>query len=317
MDDSPRRTTGRLSEKSRQCGHRILASALLVLLPLVSACQYLRPPVETYTGPTLPPSPSLEQVANFVNTNARQIQSFTADQASISGPGFPSLRSQIVFERPRRLRILGETSLTGLELDVGSNDELFWFWVRRNEPPATYFCRYDRYYTSAARQLVPIDPEYLIDALGLVEIDPAKVISGPVPVAGNRLEIRSRIDSPEGPLTQVLLVDAKYGLVTAQHLYDESGRLIASATNLNHRRDPVTGLTLPRRVKIEIPRSELSLLINLGNAKINRVVGDRTHLWTMPNYAGYPLVDLSDPRIQAIPAAATRSEERRPAFTLR
>ena len=34
------------------------------------------------------------------------------------------------------------TALTGPEVDLGSNDELFWFWVRRNEPPAVYFARH-------------------------------------------------------------------------------------------------------------------------------------------------------------------------------
>lgn len=294
---------------------RALGGLLIVVLAAIltgGGCRYLRPPTETYTGPELPPSPTLDQVAQFVNNNARQIHSFTADQASLSGPGFPTLRARVVFQRPRRLRILGETSLTGLELDVGSNDEVFWFWVRRNEPPAMYYCRHEDFQTSAARQVVPIDPDYLIDALGLAEIDPAAVTSGPVALSGGRLEIRSAVPSPEGTMTQVTILDAKYGLILGQHLYDPRGQLVASAQNLGHRRDPLTGLVMPRAVQIRVPRTDLSLRVDLGQVRINQVIGDPSHLWSMPQYQGYPVVNLADPRLQAIPASVQTGRLPRP-----
>ena len=48
--------------------------------------------LQQYTNPlprVLPPSPTLEQVIEVVNRNNSQIQSFSTNRASLSGPGFP------------------------------------------------------------------------------------------------------------------------------------------------------------------------------------------------------------------------------------
>ena len=129
-----------------------------------------------YTNPlprVLPPSPTLEQVIAVVNRNSSQIHSFSTNRASISGPGFPSLGASVAFERPRRFRLRAGTGLTGPEIDVGSNDELFWFWLRRDQPPAVYYCRHDQFAACQARQTLPFDPAWLIEALGMAEFDPA------------------------------------------------------------------------------------------------------------------------------------------------
>ena len=92
--------------------------------------QYANPPPRI-----LPPSPTVEQVIEVVNNNTRQIQSFSTNQASITMRGFPSLRTSMAFQRPQRFRVRAD-SVMGTELDLGSNDEAFWFWVKRSQPPA-------------------------------------------------------------------------------------------------------------------------------------------------------------------------------------
>ena len=269
-----------------------------VLLVCLVGCRNFPTPQESYVGPQLPPNPTFEQIASFINTNSSQIRTVVADQASLSSPGFPTLRSQIVFERPWRLRIRGETSLSGLELDVGSNDELFWFWVKRNEPPAFYFCRYSDFDSpaSTARRIVPIDPRWLVEAVGITELNPNEPHEGPIPLAGGRLEVRTRRSTVEGTMTKVTVVDAQYGLILGQYLYDPQGRLAASALSYDHRREPVSGLVLPRSVEINVPQSGMVLRLNLGNARINEPITNPSLTWNMPVYPGYPMVNLADPR---------------------
>ena len=140
--------------------------------------------LQRYTNPlprVLPPSPTLEQVIEVVNRNSSQINSFSTNQASLSGPGFPSLGASVAFERPRRFRLRAGTGLTGTEVDLGSNDELFWFWLHRNQPPAVYFCRHEQFAASPARQTTPFEPGWLIEALGVVEFDPALPHQGRLP----------------------------------------------------------------------------------------------------------------------------------------
>ena len=256
----------------------------------------------------LPPSPTLEQVIEVVNRNNSQIRSFSSSRASIDGPGYPSLRASIAFERPRRLRLRAETGLTGSEFDMGSNDELFWFWVRRNQPPAVYFCRHDQIESSAALRSMPIDPEWLIEALGMSEFDPALPHQGPYPLADDRLRIDTIRETPEGPVTKITIIDGSQGWILEQHLYDARRRLLASSIAGGHRRDPLSGLTMPTVVKIDCPSAQLSMRIDLGNVQINRPL-DNAALWAMPRYPGAPLVDLANPNLRPVqpsnPAAAS------------
>lgn len=245
----------------------------------------------------LPPSPTLEQVIEVVNRNNSQIRSFSSSRASIDGPGYPSLRASIAFERPRRLRLRAETGLTGSEFDMGSNDELFWFWVRRNQPPAVYFCRHDQIESSAALRSMPIDPEWLIEALGVAEFDPALPHQGPYPLTDDRLRIDTIRETTEGPMTKITIIDGSQGWILEQHLYDARRRLQASSIAGGHRRDPLSGLTMPTVVKIDCPSAQLSMRIDLGNVQINRPL-DNAALWAMPRYPGAPLVDLGAPNLR-------------------
>jgi hypothetical protein len=265
------------------------------------------PFLQRFTGPqeppVLPPSPSIEQVIQAVNRNNARIQSFATNQATLSGPGWPTLRASLAFERPWRLRVRGDTGLTGPEVDLGSNDELFWFWVRRNQPPALFYCRHDQFATCQARQMIPIEPKWLMEALGVAELDPGLPYQGPPRLLPNdRLEIRAVRETPTGPTTRITIIDAVRAYVLEQYVYDAQGRLLASAIAEGYRRDPLTALAMPTAVRISVPPAQLSLRIDLGNVQINRF-GGNPELWEMPRFAGYPAIDLGDPRLRLAPAS--------------
>ena len=257
--------------------------------------------------PALPPDPTLAQVIDVVNGGSAPIRSFSTNGATLSGSGFPSLRASVVFERPRRFRLRAETALTGAEIDLGSNDELFWIWVRRNEPPALYYCRHDQFAASPARRTLPIDPDWLVEALGIAELDPALPHQGPFRLEGGKLAVHTVRETPDGLTTKVTVIDGRRGLVLEQHLYDAGGKLLASAVTSRHRQDPLSGLTMPKVVDIYFPAADLRLRIDLGNVQINRPLAAATDVWRMPSYAGYPVVDLCDPRFfQSQPGRVSR-----------
>jgi hypothetical protein len=277
--------------------------ALSLLIVSGSGCQWLMPPKsDVFGGPNLPPSPTLEQIAAVVNNNSSQIRTFTANQATLSGQGFPSLRTTVQFERPGRLRLVAGTALMGPEIDLGSNEELFWIWIRRNQPPALYYCRHDQYASSPARRTLGVDPNWLIEAAGVMEIDPNLPHQGPTPLAGGRYEIRLQTPSPDGPTTKIVIVDGQKGLVLEQHDFDAQGQLIASGVNRSHRRGPRSGLIMPRVVEINAPRMGLNLRLDLGNVEINGANLETAAWWNMPRYEGWQPVDLCDPNLQFSPA---------------
>jgi hypothetical protein len=257
--------------------------------------------MQQYTRPLpriLPEGATGAQIVAAINTNTSRVRTLHAPQAHVDGRGFPTLRANLMIERPSRFRLTAETPIMGPEVDLGSNEELFWMWARRPQP-TLYFCRHDRFATSAARQMFPIEPSWLIEAVGLVELDPRAQVTGPFEAGLGRLRIETR-GTPQAPV-RVTIVDSGTGWVLEQLLYDPSGRLLAHSVASGHRLDAASGAGLPRRVDVRWPPTGLELQFDLGDPIVNQVDGVSPSLFVLPDYAGSARIDLGDPNVQMAP----------------
>jgi hypothetical protein len=281
--------------RNRACGTRFRGRMLVEFGVLVaflfctsgaSCTRAIRRPF----APALPPAPevlatgsSLDQVIAAVNQNSARIQSYQTNNASITVPGMPAiplLRGNIAAQRPGRVRLQASTALTGPEVDLGANDELFWFWVKRNEPPAMYFARHEQFCGSAAQKLLPIEPQWLLDALGFTEFKPTDHHEGPLPAGKGKVEIKSMVQGRCGPMTKRTVLDSHTAVILEQHVYDSGGTLIASSVAKGASRYyPGAGVSLPQELEIRIPASNLALSIDVGTVDIN-TLSENTPLWT-------------------------------------
>lgn len=305
---TPRDPTDRAPRRRLGVARWWAAAAGLALLSTASCTHTWRNPF----APSGPPAPevlvagmSIDQVISAVNLNAARIQSYRTTNASITipgVPGIPRLSGNIALERPRRLRLTAN-SLLGPEVDLGSNNDLFWLWVSRNEPPALYFARHDQYAGSEAQRMLPIEPDWLMDALGLAMFEPGDVHDGPRLLGDGTLEIRSVLNRPTGQKTKRTIIDARRAWVLQQHIYDAQGALLASAILKDHRYHPEAQVSLPQRIEIEMPATQLRLAIDVGSVQLN-VPATNPELWQLPAIAGFPRVDLG-----TASAAATSSAQ--------
>lgn len=263
-------------------------------------CNHLTQPVPV----AFPSPPSLDDVIRVVNTNSLAIQQLQTDNAKVSTQGFPRLRADIAMERPRNFRLRAHFTGLGQVLDLGSNHDVFWALVdlpqiASNIRRGIYYARHDQYRRGAARQLIPIEPTWLIDAFGLAYLDPSHVHEGPYPRGPEQLVIRSRVPSPDGDLLKITVVHASYGWVLEQHLYDARWQLIGSVLASNHRHYQVPGVTLPHRIQIQLPPPAQPLLIDVESYAINQPASNPAQVWAMPAYEGYPRFDLAGPQTQS------------------
>jgi hypothetical protein len=264
--------------------------------------------------PALPPpvlsaSPTLDEIAGVINANTFRVQSLSTSHAALQGAGFPSLRADLFVEKPGRFRLRAAHSFTGSEMDLGSNDELFWLWLKRSEPKAFFYCRHDQYAGSAMQRLIPLRPEQIIEAFGLPTIDPQGQHEGPLRVAPGRLQIRSVVAGPDGPLVRTTIVDDRMGWVLEQQLADQHGRLLASVKTSRHRRDPLTPVTLPHTIELSLPEAKLAVTIDVERYDVNAPI--RPDVWDKPEEPNYPNVNLADPN-RAVPATTARTTNRSP-----
>lgn len=249
-------------------------------------------------GPrVLTAAPSLVDIMQVVNDNSGKIRSLFTTDATLTVPGAPSLRANVAVERQKRLRLRAETALTGAEIDLGSNDDLFWLWIRRNPPPTLYYCRHDQFATSAAKQLIPIDPTWLLDALGLASFDPALQHTPPVRGANGRWQIRTTIPDAQGTMSKLTVVDDARGWVLEQHVYDPQGTLIASALTNRHAIDATSGAAVPQDIEIIWPSTQMRLKLDVRQWTVNSIPADPTRLFS-PDTTGVAVVDLADPNLR-------------------
>jgi len=256
--------------------------------------QGLTPQAPTlFAGP-----PTLQETIAAVNASSGQIRQLQSDSASLSIQGMPTLRASVAAGLPRNFRLRANFMGVGEVLDLGSNDQLFWAMVDAPQfasgmPKAVYYARHDQYRHSAARQMLPIRPQWLVEAFGLVQLDPAGFHEGPYQHGPGQLQIRSRIASPDGDLTKVLVLHDRFGWIQEQHWYDPRGQLIASVFASQHRYEPTIGVSLPHVIDVRMPPPTLSLRISVETYAVNQVYSDPAQLWAMPAFDGYPQIDLA------------------------
>ena len=261
------------------------------------------PPPDIFMGP--PTLPEAIQAINQNTTGVRQLQTESATLTVPNLPG-PSLRANLAFESPRHLSFRADIPLIGSHrvLDLGSNQDVFWMWTNDellgmripNAPRSpVYYARHDEFARSIAGTILPFEPIRLVELIGLVSLDPDGQHEGPVPIGNDRLEIRSRIPTPQGDWTRTLRIHRRYGWVLEQHLVDAQGRYLASAHTQDHRYYDQDGVSLPHRIRVQLAPGQpqqFDFEINVTSYLVNQLLGDPAHLWSVPQIEGHPLVNL-------------------------
>ena len=241
--------------------------------------------------------PSLPELIQVVNANTDAVRQLQTPSAYLRLNGMTSLQADIAVDRPRRFRLRGAlSSLTGKEVDIGSNNDVFWMWVKRQRPRAMYFARHNEFDRSSIAQSIPVRPNWLVEAMGLVQLDPNGRHEGPTAAGPNRIKVRSWIPGPQGQLVRDMIIHEKAGWILEQHVYDSAGNLIASVKAKDHRSYKEHGATLPHKLDIQLTMAQfgnVAFQLQIDRYTINYLMGEEEFLWKMPEYKGFPLVDLS------------------------
>lgn len=248
--------------------------------------------------PILSGMPTLDQVAAAVNRTAsiRELSSNTTTVDVISMPAVPKLSATLALRREREFRLRASLPIVmGAGLDMGSNSQRFWFEVPEGMGRTLYYADHQRYRQQLDRVILPVDPTWVTDALGLVQIDAAQVLQGPVMRPDGKLEIRSQLPMPAGVFQRVCYIDAQAGHVTDQLMYSPTGTLIAESHATNHRYYVDQQCSLPHSVQFALrpPNGPpLEMQIDVGSYAINQILSGDPNLFVMPQGANQ-VVDLT------------------------
>lgn len=158
-----------------------------------------------------------------------------------------------------------------------------------------WYCRHDLYPVSPVRAAIPIDPEWLIEALGVVEFKPTDQHYGPTRMADGNWEIMSHCQTSSGQYIKRTVIDSKIGGVIRQELYTPQNQLIALAESSDLRVDRGTTIYYANRITVQCQGMDGKMTIDLGSPTFNSSMPLAAQMFTMPVFEGYRAVDLSSP----------------------
>ena len=240
-----------------------------------------------------------EQIIGAVNANSQAIRSLQS-KVQVRATGTPTLSGDLSVEQPSRLRMqVGLLGMTNSGLDLGSNDNEFWVWIKSalpgGQPPAVLFATHAEYERSAIKQAIPIEPSWVIDSLGLAYFDPRVKHDGPFPRPDGTLEIRSSYQSSTGNMVKSTMVDPQTSVVVAQELY-RNGLKVASCTASRHQYFPEINASIPRLVQLEVGLNTPQpgkVTIELSSVLPNSIDAGYAGLWEMPRPRNIEMINIT------------------------
>jgi hypothetical protein len=207
--------------------------------------------------------PTAEQLVALRNRNARQIQSLLCTAVDLDckqGIQEFHLRAKLAYRKPRDFRLVAE-SLGRIEADLGFSDREFWSWIARSERYRVHWSRQD--IAKASRSSLPFRPEWILEALGLSDIDPAQPYELVQHNTGYWLEQKTK--NTQGKEVRKVTVFCKQsGQVVDHLLMDATGKQeICGAQILEARTVAPGSVILPRKIVFTYPAEKLTVTMTL------------------------------------------------------
>ena len=247
---------------------------------------------------TRQPSSAQVQLIKTLNARARAVKQLNAP-VTIKIPGAPKIKGSLQVEFPKRMRLkAGVLGVSEMGVDAGSNEQQFWVWSKMalpGSPAALYFANHDQYQNSQARSQIPLEPEQIINALGLVTLDPNGQHYGPYPEGKKYVRLYTIENTNGARQTRMMLINTNTAAVEQTSVYDQSNQLVAYANAIKFKNYNQHNISLPQKIEIHVVQpgqADFVMKVDLGSFSVNSLFGDPNQMWAMPEARNVKRVDL-------------------------
>lgn len=189
-----------------------------------------------------------------------------------------TVHGRLVMQKDKLFRLNVWHELFGKEMDIGSNENTFWFWSKRMKNPALYYSKHENLNKTMLK--TPLNPMWLIESLnmGAINIENIEIAKFKKFWA----IIQPRKSALGESVTVVTLIDPQKNVVVGRYLYNNIGKLVASAETSDFNQEPKTGILLPKKIFIIWYEENIEMEWHLHNPKINTEINPS--YWMMPNF---------------------------------
>ncbi|MGE3807570.1 MAG: hypothetical protein AB7K24_23140 [Gemmataceae bacterium] len=220
--------------------------------------------------------PTGAELASYLNQNSKRIQSLEVRELNMDASQrlqTIGLQGQMICQKPRNFRLSARMGGNTM-VDLGSNNEEFWYWIAKSEPPYLFHCSYnDLPRVPPERMPFPFQPEWVMETLGLAELDPSKnyqVITKP-----QSFELIEQTRSAQGqPVRKVTVFSRAPSSVqvTSHSLQDAQGKEMCAAYVTDVQVDAASGAVIPRMVQLVWPAEKIKLKLRLNEIVVNQAL---------------------------------------------
>lgn len=243
-------------------------------------------------------TPTANDLVNYLNDNARRVQCLECRDVDLDcrqGVQPVGALGMMICQKPKNFRMTAKV-LGNTEVDLGSNDQEFWYWIGKAQPPYLFHCGHQEFARGNVKMPFPFQPDWIVEALGISEYDSAKqyqVITKP-----KTFELVEQAVTPQGQQVRKVTVfsrSANQVQVAAHILQDTKGKEICRAEISEVTFDRGTGAAIPKRVRMIWPEQQLEMKMKFDKVMVNpRIEPDRTaRLFTRPAMQGVQTYDLA------------------------
>lgn len=282
-----------------------VTQVLLLICLAASGCASLTPSLRPKENTPKPigndEGPTVAQMVEYLNDNSRRINAIQCNQVAIDcrqgNQNAPGLDGMVVLQKPKQFRlkakVLGQNAV-----DLGSNQEEFWYWVSKVDPPYVFHCSHAAMAAGQVKMPFPFQPEMIMAALGMAEYDPTHNYE--VKIHPQVAELREKVSSPQGKtLTRVTVFQrapaaAGKPQVLGHVLYDDAGREICSVQVQEVQVLRQSGAVLPQKVRFHWPDEKIEMVMRFGEFQSTEITPDRaTRFFSRNDLGNLPGFDLA------------------------
>lgn len=209
----------------------------------------------------------------ILNSRNEKITSIFYEQIDLETKGI-HVSSHISYEKPNNFRMIN-SSFLGKETDIGSNQDYFWFWSKRMQPPALFYSSHVNLYKTNLR--TPFHPVWMMDIIGInsINLKDALVFKH----KDNIVVSRNDISVTGKRITRVYLIDPQKMAFCGHYIYDKHDQIIVSAEIFEYHE--VDGYFLPKKITINWFEENIQVKWVLQKPAINKTININS--WIMPH----------------------------------
>jgi len=254
--------------------------------------------------------PAKEDLVAYLNDKSARIPGIQSDDVTLTcytgGPVGIPVSAKLRAQGPRNFRMAADAFGKG-EVDLGSNDREFWYWIRQGGNTQV-FCSYQALEDGHVKQMpFPFQPDWVLEAMYMGRYGPADKYELAVEKDHSQFKLIERTKSPQGTSVKKIIVfngrlaKGDQPQVTDFLLVEEANNKLLCSAHITRRQNRAPFPDLPRELELRWPEQNLKLVLHINSVQASQQFGPR--VFERAQLKGVPSYDLATGRYEGMQQA--------------